>query len=100
LCEYGPKSPAGGGSCLIRFAAVRPSSESETRFSQLLTACGKLAADEGLKQVVACVNASRPKTYRHLLSMGFRAQRNGVTMHCPNEDAYHQTASYILDDMR
>jgi len=100
LCEYGPKSPAGAGSCLIRFAAVRPGSESETRFSQLLTACGKLAADEGLKQVVACVNASRPKTYRHLLSMGFRAQRNGVTMHRPNEDAYHQTASYILDDMR
>ena len=24
LCEYGSKSPAGGGSCLIRFAAVRP----------------------------------------------------------------------------
>ena len=48
LCEYGPKSPAGAGSCLIRFAAVRPSSESETRFSQLLAACGKLAGDEGL----------------------------------------------------
>jgi len=44
------EEPAGAGSCLIRFAAVRPSSESETRFSQLLTACGKLAADEGLKQ--------------------------------------------------
>ena len=100
LCEYGPKSPAGAGSCLIRFAAVRPSSESEACFSQLLTACGNLAADEGLKQVVACVNASRPKAYRHLLSMGFRAQRNGVTMHRPNEDAYHQTVSYILDDMR
>jgi N-acetylglutamate synthase-like GNAT family acetyltransferase len=100
VCEYGPKSPAGAGSCLIRFAAVRPDSENELRFGQLLTACARLAADEGLKELVACVNASRPKAYRHLLSLGFRAQRNGVTMHCPNEDAYHQTASYILDDLR
>ena len=100
VCEYGPKSPAGVGSCLIRFAAVRPDSENEMRFGQLLTACARLAADEGLKRLVACVNASRPKAYRHLLSMGFRAQRNGVTMHCPNEEAYNQTASYILDDLR
>lgn len=100
LCEYGRKSPAGDGSCLIRFAAVRPDLENEMRFGQLVTACGTLAAHEGLKQLVACVNASRPKAYRHLLSMGFRTQRNGVTMHCPNEDAYNQTASYILDDLR
>jgi len=100
LCEYGRKSPAGGGSCLIRFAAVRPDLENEMRFGQLIAACGTLAAREGLKQLVACVNASRPKAYRHLLSMGFRAQRNGVAMHCPNEDAYNQTASYILDDLR
>ena len=99
LCEYGPKSPAGAGSCLIRFAAVRPG-RIEMRFAQLLTACERLAADEGLKHVVACVNASRPKAYRHLLSMGFRTQRHGVTMHRPNEDAYNQTASYILDDLR
>jgi hypothetical protein len=70
------------------------------RFGQLVAACGTLAAHEGLKQLVACVNASRPKAYRHLLSMGFRTQRNGVTMHCPNEDAYNQAASYILDDLR
>jgi N-acetylglutamate synthase-like GNAT family acetyltransferase len=100
LCEYGPKSPAGAGSCLIRFAAVRPDAENEMRFGQLVTACARLAADEGLKRLVACVNASRPKAYRHLLSMGFRAQSNGVTMHCPNEDAYNQKASYILDDLR
>ena len=100
LCEYGPKSPAGAGSCLVRFAAVRPHSDTEMRFGQLVTACGRLAADEGLERVVACVNASRPKPYRHLLSMGFRTQRNGVTMHRPNEDAYNETASYILDDLR
>jgi hypothetical protein len=70
------------------------------RFGQLVTACGALAASEGLKQLVACVNASRPKAYRHLISMGFRVQRNGVTMHWPNEDAYNQTTSYILDDLR
>jgi N-acetylglutamate synthase-like GNAT family acetyltransferase len=99
-CEYGPKSPAGAGSCLIRFAAVRPGSACEMRFSQLLNACEKLAAKEGLKHVVACVNAGRPKAYRHLLSMGFRVQRHGVTMHRPNEDAYNDTASYILDDLR
>ena len=100
LCEYGRKSPAGAGSCLIRFAAVRSDSENEIRFGQLLTACASLATNEGLKQVVACVNASRPAAYRHLLSMGFRVQRHGVAMHCPNDDAYNQTASYILDDLR
>jgi len=99
-CEFGPKSPAGAGSCLIRFAAIRPDIENATRFDQLITACKRLAADEGLKQVVACVNASRPKAYRHLLSLGFRAQRNGVTMHGPDEDAYNQSASYVLDDLR
>lgn len=100
ICEYGPKSPAGDGSCLIRFAAVRPDLKGEMHFAQLVAACGTLAADEGLKQLVACVNASRPLAYRHLLSMGFRVQRNGVTMHCPNEDAYNQAASYIVDDLR
>jgi len=100
LCEFGPKSPAGAGSCLIRFAALRPDSENEVRFGQLLSACEKLAADEGLKQVVACVSASRPKAFRHLVSMGYRAQRNGVTMHDPNEDAYNQASSYILNDLR
>ena len=99
-CEYGPKSPAGAGSCLIRFAAIRPDTENEMRFDQLISACTRLAADEGLKQVVACVNASRPKAYLRLLSLGFRAQRNGVTMHSPNEDAYNHNASYILDDLR
>jgi len=100
LCEYGAKSPAGAGSCLIRFAAVQPDVEEEMRFDQLLTACGRLAADEGLKQLVVCVNASRPKAYRNLLSMGFSVQRHGVTMHCPNEYAYNQAASYILEDWR
>jgi GNAT superfamily N-acetyltransferase len=100
LCEYGPKSPAGAGSCLIRFAALRPDSENEVRFGRLLAACEKLAADEGLKRVVACVSASRPKAFRYLISMGYRAQRNGVTMHGPNEDAYNQGASYIVNDLR
>jgi hypothetical protein len=65
-----------------------------------LAACRRLATDEGLTRIVACVNASRPKAYRQLLSMGFRAERNGVTMHRPNEDGYNQTAAYILDDWR
>jgi hypothetical protein len=69
-------------------------------FVRLLTACERLAADQGLKQVVACVNASRPKAYRHLLATGFRAQRNGVTMHGPNEDAFGQAAVFVLDDLR
>ncbi len=100
LCEYGPNSPAGAGSCLIRFGAARPALDAEVRFDQLLAACRRLATDEGLTRIVACVNASRPKAYRHLLSMGFRAERNGVTMHRPNEDGYNQTAAYILDDWR
>jgi hypothetical protein len=66
----------------------------------LLTACERLAADEGLKEVVACVNASRPMAYRHLLASGFRVQRNGVTMHRPNKDAYRQIAAFVLDDLR
>ena len=100
FCEYGPSSPAGAGSCLIRFAALHPDSGTEMLFSRLLNACERLAADQGLKQVVACVNAGRPKAYRHLLAMGFRARRNGVTMHRPNEDSYSQIAGFVLDDLR
>jgi hypothetical protein len=69
-------------------------------FDRLLTACERLAIDQGLKQVVACVNAGCPKAYRHLLASGFRAQRNGVTMHRPNEGAYGQSAAFVLDDLR
>jgi len=99
-CEYGSKSPAGAGSCLIRFGAVRPASDADKRFDQLLATCDKLARDAGLARVVACVNASRPNAYRHLLSAGFRTERLGVTMHRPNEDAYNQAAAHILEDWR
>jgi GNAT superfamily N-acetyltransferase len=99
-CEYGPKSPAGAGSCLIRFAAVRPASDADKRFDLLLAACETLARDEGLARVVVCVNASRPNVYRHLLLAGFRTERLGVTMHRPNEDAYKQEATHILEDWR
>jgi len=99
-CEYGPRSPAGARSCLIRFAAVRPASDADKRFDQLLAACERLARDEGLARVVACVNTSRPNAYRHLLSAGFRTERLGVTMHRPNEDAYKQAATHILEDWR
>jgi hypothetical protein len=100
LCEYGRSSPAGADSCLVRFAAVRPGSDTETRFALLLAGCERLAADQGLKQIVVCVNASRPEAYRYLLSKGFHVQRNGVTMHRPNEDAYSQAAGFVLDDLR
>ena len=93
-------SPAGAGSCLIRFGAVRSTPEAEIRFDQLLTACRRLAADEGLERVVACVSASRPKAYRHLLSTGFRTERNGVAMHRPNEDGYSSTIAYVIEDLR
>ena len=99
-CEYGAKSPAGSGSCLLRFAVVQPDADQDVHFDQLLAACSSLAADEGLKELVVCVNASRPKAYQRLLSMGFRVQRHGVTMHCPNEHAYNKVASYIVEDWR
>jgi GNAT superfamily N-acetyltransferase len=100
LCEYGPESPAGTGSCLVRFAAINRGSHAEMSFDRLLTACERLAADQGLKEVVLCANASRPTAYRHLLASGFRAQRIGVTMHRPNKDAYRQAAAFVLDDLR
>jgi GNAT superfamily N-acetyltransferase len=100
LCEYGVRSPAGAGTCLIRFAAVRPDLHAERWFGRLIAACDRLAADQGLKQIAACVNASRSAAYRQLLAMGFRAQRNVVTMHRPNEDAFDQSAEFVLEDFR
>jgi len=39
------------------------------------------------------------KTAREL-GAGFRTERLGVTMHRPNEDAYKQAATHILEDWR
>ncbi len=100
LCDFGPRSPAGAGSCLIRFGAVRTTANAERHFDQLLAACRTLAMDEGLTRLLASVNTSRHKPYRQLLARGFRAEMQGVTMHRPNEDGYNKPNAYILDDWR
>jgi GNAT superfamily N-acetyltransferase len=100
VCHYGPKSEAGGGTCFIKFGAVRPGPSAEELFGRLLDACEALAAAQRLPNLVAGVNAARHEAYRHLLAHGFRAEILGVTMHRPNEPGYSRPGVYVMDDWR
>jgi len=49
---------------------------------------------------VAGVNTSRRGTHQALLDGGYRARLVGVTMHKPDESAYHDPSAWVLDDWR
>lgn len=100
ICHVGPRTEAGSGTCYVKFAAARAGDAAEQHFAQLLDACEGYAASRGASTIVAGVNTSRRGAYRQLLSRGYAADLIGVTMHHPDEDAYHHPAAYVIDDWR
>jgi GNAT superfamily N-acetyltransferase len=100
ICHWGPASEAGEGCCFVKFGAVRPGPSAAERFNALLDACGALARDAGMPNVVAGVNLAREEAYRQMLIRGFRTQFQGVAMHRPNEPGYSRPGLYVLDDWR
>jgi hypothetical protein len=96
----GSASEAGEGCCFIKFGAARQGPGVEERFARLLDACGALTVTFGMPNLLAGVNLARNEAYRQMVSRGFRATRQGVAMHRPNEAGYSRAGVYVLDDWR
>ena len=100
VCHTGAGSEAGTGACFVKFGAALPGPGAAERFSRLLDACEGFAVRSGAEAVVAGVNTARRGAYRALLDRGYQAQLIGVTMHRPDESAYHDDRSWVIDDWR
>jgi GNAT superfamily N-acetyltransferase len=100
VCHTGPGSEAGSGTCFVKFGAALPGPGADERFARLLSACEAFAAEEGASAVVAGVNTARRGAHRSLLERGYKPQLIGVTMHKPDESAYHDDSAWVIDDWR
>jgi predicted N-acetyltransferase YhbS len=100
VCHVGAGSEAGSGACFVKFGAALPGPGAADRFGRLLAACEAFAVRSGAEVVVAGVNAGRRGAYRALLDRGYRPQLIGVTMHRPDESAYHDDSAWVIDDWR
>jgi GNAT superfamily N-acetyltransferase len=100
VCHVGAGTEAGSGVCYVKFGAVRPGSGAERRFGLLIDACHRLAAERGAAVLVAGANGGREHAWRALAGRGFRATRQGVTMHRPNEAGYSTADAFVIDDWR
>jgi GNAT superfamily N-acetyltransferase len=100
VCHTGAGSEAGTGTCFVKFGAALPGPGAADRFARLLTACEAFAAEGGAQAIVAGVNTSRRGAHQALLDRGYKAQMVGVTMHKPDESAYHDPSAWVIDDWR
>ena len=101
VCHCGAGSEAGGDTCYVKFAAVRPGKGAAMRFERLLDGCEAFAQETGLGRLVAGVNTGRLDAYRGLLARGFCAETVGVSMRLRPEGPHFDTPShYVIDDLR
>ena len=100
VCHTGAGSEAGTGACFVKFGAALPGPGAAERFGRLVAACEAFADRQGAQVVVAGVNSGRRGAYQALLARGYRAQLIGVTMHRPDESAYHDGSAWVIDDWR
>jgi GNAT superfamily N-acetyltransferase len=100
VCHVGAGTEAGSGVCFIKFGAARPGHAAADRFASLLGACEAFAAAKGAGVLSAGVSTSRRGAYQALIERGYRARSVGVTMHQPDEEAYHRPDAWVLDDWR
>ncbi len=100
VCHCGAGSEAGSSKCYVKFGAVQPGPTVDHAFDRLLDACEALSAEQGMSQLLAGVNTACHKAYQKMIAHGFRIGKLGVTMHRPNELAYHRPGVYTIDDWR
>jgi GNAT superfamily N-acetyltransferase len=100
VCHGGPGSEAGSNAGFIKFGAVRPDPNAEQFFTYLIEACEAWAGGRGLFSLIAGTSLGRQEAYRIMRAQGFRTQVLGVTMHRPNESAYHHPGLLVIDDWR
>jgi GNAT superfamily N-acetyltransferase len=98
VCHMGSGTEAGGGTCYVKFGAVRCGPSARSDFERLLDACEALAIASGATRLVAGVNLAREQAYRALLERGFRADFVGVAMQSGNEPAFNRPDVLALDD--
>jgi GNAT superfamily N-acetyltransferase len=101
VCHVGPGTEAGTGRCFVKFGAARAAGRQAAQtFGRLLDACEGFASSQGASTIVAGVSTGRRGAYRQLLDRGYRADFIGVTLHQPDEEAYHYPDAYVIDDWR
>jgi GNAT superfamily N-acetyltransferase len=100
VCHVGAGSEAGSDTCYVKFGAARAGRAAPQHFSRLLDTCESFAALRGASKVVAGVNSSRRGAYRQAVERGYRAGFVGVTLHHPDEGAFHHPDAYVIDDWR
>jgi predicted N-acetyltransferase YhbS len=100
VCHGGPGSEAGSNAAFIKFGAVKPGPDAGRLFTSLLEACEAWAGSRGLTSLIAGTSLGRQEAYQTMLARGFRIQVLGVTMHRPNESAYHHPGLWVIDDWR
>jgi hypothetical protein len=100
VCHCGEGTDAGRDTCYVKFAAVKPGTDSDNAFERLLDACESLATERGLVRLEAGVNLNRSKAYRQMLRRGFRTDIQGVAMHRPDTPAYNHLDIFVIDDWR
>ena len=100
VCHTGAGSEAGTGTCFVKFGVALPGPGAGDRFARLLAACEAFSARSGAAMVVAGVNTGRRGAYQALLDRGYKTELIGVTMHRPDESAYHDERAWVIDDWR
>jgi predicted N-acetyltransferase YhbS len=100
VCHGGPGSEAGSNAAFLKFGAIKPGPDAGRLFTSLLEACEAWAGSRGLTSLIAGTSLGRQEAYQTMLARGFRTQVLGVTMHRPNESAYHHPGLWVIDDWR
>lgn len=98
VCHVGSGSEAGSGTCYVKFGAVRPGHGDD--FDRLLSACESFAASRSADWLDVGLSFACSDAMRRITAAGFRAGLQGVTMHRPDEPAYHRADAYVLSDWR
>jgi GNAT superfamily N-acetyltransferase len=99
-CHHGAGTEAGGGTCYVKFGAVRPGAAASRSFDRLLGACEEFAAANGLSRLVAGNITARHEAYRSMLEHGFRTELQGVAMQRHNGAGYNRPGVFLIDDWR
>jgi predicted N-acetyltransferase YhbS len=99
-CHTGPGSEAGGGHCLVKFAAARPGPGAGERFGDLLAACERFAAANGAYRLMTAVDAGRQGAVRALLDRDFLVAFQGVLLHRDGNPGYDGPEVWVADDWR
>jgi GNAT superfamily N-acetyltransferase len=99
LCVTGASSEGGSKTCYVKFAAVRPGSTADTRFTRLLQAIDAFAAPRALA-IEAGVNLACEPAFRAMQAHGFRLERQGVCMVSPNAPGFCRPDAWVIADLR